>query len=169
MKFDNEKKSYYRNLLKKSLSWDLLIKKSLFRPYQNSMHHAVLAIQIKFIGSQTRPSLLWGGRFNFSFSLYFSLNFFSSKFEFTRPPHCIQIHVSLYHEAYAMKLLWHTVKIPWTIKARDDLNELRKIYQWKCDSNLWKHHHFEASIKGNLIGISFPNFVNIWNHISSSI
>ena len=54
--------------------------------------------------------------------------------------------------------------------ATHDRNALRKIYQWKCGSNLWTHPHFEASVKGFLIGISLPNFGNnLWNHISSSV
>ena len=55
-----------------------------------------------------------------------------------------------------------------TIEAMHHGHALRKIDQQKWGSNLWKHLHFEASIKGFLMGISLPNLVTAWNHIPNS-
>ena len=77
--------------------------------------------------------------------------------------------ISLYHEAYVMRTLWHTMK-KWHIQGlMHDRNAKRKIGQQKHESNLWKHTHFKASIKDFLIGISLPNLINIWNHMLFSI
>ena len=87
---------------------------------------------------------------------YFLINQIK-KFEFKSLPYCLQMHVSLYHKAYIMRMLWRIVKNG-TIKAMHNRNALR-LTQRKCGFNLWKHTHCEASIKDFLIGIYLPNFV----------
>ena len=96
--------------------------------------------------------------------IIFEIKSDSTWFEFKCLLYCLQIHVSFCHDAYVTKS-WCTVKST-MIKATHDGNALRNIHQLICASNLWKWPHFKDLIKGFLIGISLPNFVNKWNCIS---
>ena len=74
------------------------------------------------------------------------------------------LSISLCHKAYAMKMLWHTMKKS-LIEAMHDGECLERLTQWKCGSNLWKYPHFEGSVKGFSNRNFFTNFV--WKHIPS--